>query len=241
MTDLVVVVPSRGRPEAARELWNAFGETCTADTQLVVALDDDDPTKDEYPGAPTTFTGPSRSMVEALNGAAVSFAGGVFGMSPPFAVGFLGDDHRPRTKGWDTAYLDALRELGTGIVYGNDLLQKENLPTQCAMTADIIRTLGYMAPSNLTHLAVDNYWLALGTNAECIRYLPNVIVEHCHPVAGKAAWDEGYMRVNAPDMYARDLGEFERIQRDQLPGDVAKVRTLREETWATSSTASTPK
>jgi hypothetical protein len=90
----------------------------------------------------------------------------------------MGDDHFPRTHGWDQAYLDALRELGTGIVYGNDLLQGHRLPTQCAMTADIVRRWGYMALPTLRHMYVDNFWRDLGNAADCLRYLPEVVVEH---------------------------------------------------------------
>jgi len=226
MTDLVVVVPSRGRPEKARALAQVFRDTCSADTQLVFALDDDDPSGEDYPTGATTFVGPSRSMVEALNNAAVAYAEGILGMPPPFAVGFLGDDHCPRTYGWDQAYLDALREMGTGIVYGNDLLQGERLPTQCAMTVDIVRALGFMAPPSLTHLYVDDFWLRLGRAAECIRYLPDVIVEHRHPLARKAAWDEGYVRVNSQAMYDKDEAAFAEYQQTNSVADVKKLRAL---------------
>lgn len=226
MTDLVVIVPSRGRPHAAAELADAFNETCRAETDLVFALDDDDPTRDEYSRRVEIWTGPNRSMVEALNGAASRESGGRFGMRPPFAIGFIGDDHRPRTAGWDAAYVEALQELGTGIVYGDDLLQRENLPTQCAMTTDIVQTLGYMAPPTLTHLYVDNFWLSLGKAAGCIRYLPDVVVEHCHPVARKAEWDEGYARVNNSAMYAKDEAAFRTYAETEFQADVEKVRRL---------------
>lgn len=227
MTDLVVVVPSRGRPDSARALWQTFGDTCTADTQLVFALDDDDPTRIDYPDSPTAWTGPNQSMVEALNGAATAYAAGIFGMAPPYAIGFMGDDHRPRTRGWDRRYLDALHNLGTGIVYGDDQLQHQNLPTQCAMTADIVRTLGFMSPPSLTHMYVDNFWLALGTAAGCVRYLPDVVVEHLHPVAGKARWDDGYRRVNDAAVYARDEAVFTEFMRGSMADAADKVRALR--------------
>lgn len=245
MTDLVVVVPSRERPHAARELADAFQATCTADTELVFAVDEDDSTLEHYsalaasprgldsslilerlyPRVSVCIDTEPTSMVHALNGAARVAATHYW--PQPFAIGFMGDDHRPRTKGWDTAYLDTLRDLGTGIAYGDDLLQRQNLPTQCAMTSDIIRELGYMAPPRLTHLYVDNFWLELGRRAECIRYLPDVVVEHCHPVAGKAAWDEGYARVNNSDMYAKDEQAFRDYYIGGLIADVVKVRELR--------------
>jgi hypothetical protein len=42
MPDLVVIVPTRGRPEAAAALAEAFRETCAADTTLVLVEREDD-------------------------------------------------------------------------------------------------------------------------------------------------------------------------------------------------------
>ncbi len=225
-TDLAVIVPTRGRPDAVRELAAAFAVTCTAGTKLVFAFDDDDPSHlevalPELDGS--RYIGRHTSMVEALN-SAVSVA---LGLHRPFAVGFMGDDHRPRTRGWDEAYLDALHGLRTGIVYGNDLFQGERLPTQVAMTADIVRLLGFMAPATLGHMYVDNFWRDLGVGARCLRYLPDVVVEHMHPVAGKADWSEGHKRVNAPEIYARDRAAYDRFRADgSLSQAVEAVRGL---------------
>ncbi len=226
MNELVAIVPSRGRPLAISALLASFRETCTASTLLVVAIDDDDPRYGEYmsfePGVVLHVTPGPSTMVRTLNDAALRFSG-----AAP-AIAFMGDDHRPRTVGWDRAYLDALTEMKTGIVYGNDLFQHEAIPTQAAMTTDIVRTLLHMAPPTLTHLFVDNYWKDLGTRAGCLRYLPHVVVEHVHPFAGKAELDAGYHRVNAPSMYARDHSEYAIYAEHHLADDVAKVRALRD-------------
>lgn len=227
MADLVVIVPSRGRPESAVEMAAAFRETCTGDTQLIFAIDEDDPTRNDYLKVlkawhgTAVYYGLAESMVEALNGAAAAFL-----VDDPFALGFMGDDHRPRTVGWDQAYLDALNGLGTGIVYGNDGFQGENLPTQVAMTADIVRALGWMAPPVLRHLYVDNVWKALGSTACCLRYLPDVLVEHMHPFAGKAELDDGYARVNSAEVAGHDRDAYEQWLLTDASGDVAKIRAL---------------
>lgn len=230
MSDLVVIVPSRGRPGAVAELAAAFRETCTASTCLVFAMDKGESFEDAYdvacaeassPGMavlPVVVDGEPASMVNALNGATQWVLTGDVKV-----IAFMGDDHRPRTKGWDAAYLAALAEK-PGFVYGNDLLQGANLPTQVAMSAEVVRALGWMAPPTLVHLAVDNWWLELGQAADCITYLPDVVVEHLHPIAHKAKWDEGYKRVNAPEMYQRDLTEFERLRRTELPKAVEAVK-----------------
>lgn len=247
MIDLVTVVPTRDRPQTAPELVEAFRTTCTADTLLAIVVDESDPGGARYAEAlgidlvdvthataedwatlrsrrHGVFSTPSRTMVEALNLAATALVEHL----RPFAVGFMGDDHRPRTSGWDERYTHTLRLLGSGIVYGDDLLQGEKLPTQAAMTADIVRELGFMAPPKLVHLYVDNFWRDLGTRAECLRYVPDAVVEHLHPLAGKGDVDEGYRRVNSAAVYNADEVAYAAYLTEQFERDVERVRALRE-------------
>jgi len=227
MDELAFVVPSRNRAASVRSLIRSFNETCTEDTSLVISIDHDDPQRAEYfdlVTEPSTVTvdlvvGVNSTMAQALNRACRGINS--------YAVGFMGDDHRPRTRGWDKAYLDTLRDLGTGIVYGNDLLQGERLPTQVAMTSNIVQALGYMTPPGLGHMYLDNFWFDLGKTAGCLVYLPDVVVEHLHPVAGKAQWDADYARVNDAAVYSRDRVAYQRyIATGGLRRDAEKVKTL---------------
>lgn len=228
MTDIVVVVPSRGRAKAVAELAEQCAKTCTADTVLLVVVDSDDLTLPEYQAPAGTQVFFAWAPAASGHVGAINFgAARALEDFHPFAVAKLDDDHRPRTKGWDRQYLDALHELGTGIVYGNDLYQGRNLPTAPALTADIVQTLGYMGPPVLGHLYVDNFWKDLGEQAGCLRYLPIAVVEHMHPLAGKAAFDDGYERVNDPEQYRRDSAAYEMYKAQQLAADVAQVRALR--------------
>ena len=228
MSDLVVIVPSRGRPEAAADLARECARTCTADTKLLIVVDTDDPDLAQYtaPAGTTVFFAwaPAASgHVGAINyGAARALQD-----FHPYAVAKLDDDHRPRTKGWDAKLLEALRDMGTGIAYGNDLYQGQRLPTAPAITADIVQAIGYMGPPDLNHLYIDDFWRDLGTAAGCLRYLPDVVVEHMHPLAGKAAVDAGYERVNDPSQYARDSAAYAAYKAERFAEDVAKVRALR--------------
>lgn len=227
MADLVVIVPSRGRPDNAYWLAEAFRDTTEYDVRPVFAVDSDDPKASEYNevvrlGLGSVIVADHTSMVDALNKRAAGFAE-LEDELRPAAIAFMGDDHRPRTQSWDRAYLDALAAK-PGIVYGNDLIQGEQLPTQCAMSTEVVRALGHMAPPVLRHLYVDNYWRDLGKAAGCLTYLPDVVIEHLHPVAGKAAVDDGYRRVNAPEMYQRDAAAYETYMREHGGRDVAAVR-----------------
>jgi hypothetical protein len=117
---------------------------------------------------------------------------------------FMGDDHLPRTQNWDQAFIQALG-INTGIVYGDDLLQGANLPTAFGMSRDLVVELQGMTFPGCVHLFFDNFVKQLGLDLNYLKYLPNVIIEHLHPVAGKAEMDEGYARVNQPKWYEKDL------------------------------------
>ncbi len=139
-------------------------------------------------------------------------------------VSAIGDDCVPRTKGWDAVVVETLRLLGTGLCYGNDLLQGEDLPTVCFMTSDIVRTLGYMSPPALTHMYCDNFWLELGRGLDRIRYLAEVVIEHLHPSKGKSASDAVYEESDA--LMERDRLAFEDYMRHGFDADIARVKTM---------------
>jgi hypothetical protein len=231
--DLLIIVPSRGRPHSFPRMVDAWLDTGAfhQGAALLFALDADDTTVDEYlqlarlPAGSNLPVGVTvapawQPMVAKLNRVAFQHASG------PFALGFFGDDHVPRTFGWATRYLEELRDLGTGIVYGDDLLQGENLPTQWAMTSDIVHMLGRMVPSGVEHLYCDNVIKLLGDRAECLRYLPDVTIEHVHFTNAKAPLDEGYLRVNRPEQYRLDFDAFQRWQASQLAGQAEDIRKL---------------
>jgi hypothetical protein len=225
LPDLLVIVPSRGRPGNIAELHDAWTETATGPSALLVAADDDDPTLDGYREVCgerdiALTVGPRKRMVPTLNEVALFYA------PAHFAVGFFGDDHRPRTRGFDERYLKALREMESGFVYGNDLLAGERLPTQFALTSDIVMTLGGMVPAQVKHMFCDNQIFDLGHAIGRIKYLPDVIVEHLHPLAGKAENDAGYLEVNHPDAFEADRLIYAEWYEHGMPGDVAKLKAL---------------
>lgn len=205
----------------------------------MIVVDSDDPSRGAYndvigcaksewnPETVVQLTGPDYSnppytrLSEALNFACNML---LWCASSPFAIGFMGDDHRPRTKGWDAEFLTELQKMQTGIVYGNDLIQGENLPTAVAMTSDIIETLGYMVPPNMKHMWLDNYWKELGQKTGILRYRPDVIIEHLHPIAGRAPWDDGYLAVNA--LMQSDKDAWDAYVLADLEADIEKIRWI---------------
>ena len=222
---MIYIVPSRGRPQNAADLITAWTDL-TYDSKLVFVLNDDDPTLDAYMEIVTDDSGyflmrsPARSMVEALNWAALQ-------MTDDF-VGFMGDDHRPRTKFWDSSLETRMKESGALIAYGNDLIQGPALPTAVLLNRRVITANGYMAPPVLRHLYVDNYWRALGEGVGSLMYCGDVVIEHVHPIAGKAEWDDGYARVNAGHMYEQDRAAWDAFVADgSLARDIERVGRVR--------------
>lgn len=231
--DLLVIIPTRGRPAsvpAIVEAWDATGATA----DLLFAVDTDDPELAAYKAAAARLKGDGRirftygkrrRLVGTLNQQAVKAAKGYRFLA------FMGDDHRPRPAAvpWDARIRECLSG-GPGIVYGNDLLQGEAMATAVAMTSDIITTLGYMAPPTFVHLCIDLVWVEWGKGMERITYLPDMVIEHLHPAAGKAQGDAVYEECNSREQVGAD-GAAYYAYRDEggLEADLAKLRKLVEE------------
>jgi predicted O-methyltransferase YrrM len=229
--DLAVIVPTRGRPENIRKVIGAWDFTNAWDhADLIVVADADDPeigtyrsiwAEDDALPAVLRVMPDWLPMVEKLDHVAVEKAASYW------AVGFAGDDHLPQTIGWAKRYLDVLRELGTGMVYGDDGYQGKKLSTEWAVTSDVVRTLGRMVPADVEHMYCDNAMMDLFGRAGAMRHLPEVRIEHMHPVAGKATTDAQYQRVNHRDQFAKDRRAYEGWKARMMAPDVATVRHLR--------------
>lgn len=228
MSEMAVIVPSRGRPENYLRLLQAWTDT-KAQAKLIVGLDDDDETRAFYEGtweeANNTdlveiWTLPRAGMNGTLNQIAAMIA-------PDYKyIGFMGDDHLPKTPHWDRQLIGELQRPAS-IAYGNDLMQGVLLPTAVFMTSDIINTLGYMAPPELTHLHLDTTWKEWGQRVGRLTYRSDVIIEHLHPQAGKTDWDEGYVRVNGGEMWEHDNAVFASYCEDgELDRDVELLREI---------------
>lgn len=221
---ITLLIPSRGRPaDAKAALWSALDHAVLPETRVEVVIDTDDPELEAYDalGPEVVKASSRRGIVDPLNQAALSEAAG------SGHVGFMGDDHRVRTMGWD-AIVDTY--AGTTIVYGDDLFQHENLPTAVFMSGKAIKALGYMAPPVLQHLYVDNYWRDLGESLGSIKYIPELVIEHLHPhindVKGKpkGTWDALKQELNSGGMYERDRLAYEKFVADgMLAKDVERL------------------
>jgi hypothetical protein len=196
--DLLVVTPSRSRPQNIERLWGAMQDTCKAETDLYVGLDDDDPYVTAYPAGPDyrILGGMQHNVVGWMNMLAAERGHNYR------AIGHFGDDCVPRTPGWDTQILEALEK--TQFAFGNDLSTDRPEGTLCThvfMRRPTMERLGYFGPPVMRHMWVDLVWMTWGYAAG-ITYLPDVVIEHMHFMEGKAKKDASYAA--SRELIARD-------------------------------------
>jgi len=223
---VIVVMPSRGRPDRAKVALEALIEhQALPDTELWLAVDHDDPRLDEYVRNTPSDANllvlddvQTGNLVRATNTVSLDLAAN----RPSSIIGNLGDDHVCRTPAWDRLVVDALTK--PGIAYGDDLFQSERLPTAPFISAAIVNALGWYALPSLEHLFIDNVWRDVGAQTGRLHYLPDLVIEHVHPLAGKAKWDSGYVKVNKKPAVDRDADAYHAWRDSSMNDDVDRVR-----------------
>lgn len=223
--DLAIIIPSTGRAEQCARLVDRIYATTARPPHVTISIEPDDvkpyaraltPSSEQRQrlyaehGSLVGLTWDQTGMAEFVTGshvAAINRAASAPTEDPDVRMIIkLDDDHWPLTRHWDQDYLNALDQLGgTGVVYGNDLLQGERLPTVPGLSTNIVLELGWYAPPQLEHWHCDDFWRELGARAGRLKYLPETIIEHRHPQAGKAQRDA---------IYAAGGENAERIARD---------------------------
>ena len=217
---IAILTPTRGRPERFAEMVEETCATAEGVVRIYCGLDDDDPGRRRYiddERVHTIIVGPRKRLAGWTNDlAALAIGDGAD------ILAFFGDDHRPRTRGWDRHVHAAFDRMGAGLVYCADGLQNERLPTAPFWSASVIKTLGWFFPPVLKHMFADDYWLRLANDLDRRVYLPDVLIEHMHPSAGKAEMDDVY-RTNDTHIDA-DRQAFQRFIVEKHPAILERVR-----------------
>lgn len=225
MKKIFILLPSRdNRPS----LWNtidSWEKTSNERSSLIVIIDKDQ--KDLYHRMHEDIrmgliwvVVDRQTLVEKLNSVSRGVLRGDFG--DPLAVGFVGDDCIFQTDEWELRVTEELKN-NKGMVYCNDLLQKELLPNNIFIHTDIIKPLGFMAPSVLSHYFIDNYWKDLGTKLHNLHYFADIIIEHNHWSNGKAIKDALYLETEKLLQPDQDIYR-QYINSGQLSADALKVQ-----------------
>lgn len=211
----LIVTPTRERPLRCHELITAWRDLSEC-SDLALYVDDDDSSNYDLPDDVIVVRGPRLGLVGSTNYLVNTFPHYDFYAS-------LGDDHVPRTQGWDRMLIDALGEQ-PGIAYGDDLLQGKYCPTAPLMSAAIVHGLGWMGPATLRHMFIDRFWEALGNALGRLIYVPDVIIEHLHPAIGKAESDATYEASNNEAAFDEDHRAFLAYMDTAFAADLLRVQ-----------------
>jgi hypothetical protein len=213
---IAVLTPSRGRPDRLDEMLDAIKATAQLETTAIfVGLDVDDEFR--YPQREGVwYIVKERMRLGAWANELAKVAWDDYEILASF-----GDDHRPRTPGWDVRIEQEFLLHGSGLVYGADGLQDARLPTAPFWSTDIVKTLGWYFPPNLVHLFADDFWLAFAKAIGRCRYIPEILIEHLHPSAGKAEWDA--INHENDSWWEHDQGAYQDYLNNGFRSDVERV------------------
>lgn len=228
MRDLLVIVPSRGRVERLREFLSCFEKTRTIKTDVAIALDNDEPQMEGYQKLLADyksgdwliqFQGPRKTITPWINYIAREEVDNYRAMC------VMGDDNVPISTGWDRDLMAAIEDLGDiGFSYPDDK-RRNDIPELCVISTKIIKALGWLCQPSLRHFYVDNVWGDLGTGANCIKYCPEVIIEHRHyHVDPTQTRDMTYAQSEVHG--GLDSINYQKWREEQMVQDVAKIREL---------------
>jgi hypothetical protein len=222
--DLIVLIPSRGRPQNVARLLQACRETCRGNTSLLFGFDRDDPTLEEnlhnFDGNGYVIEDGLRRVVPWMNHLAAMV------VDKYRFIGHFGDDQMPRTVGWDVRVCESLeRNL---FCFADDLYPGRPTGSLCChvfMRSEVIKTLGYMGPPCMQHMYVDPTWMAWGQSTS-IEFLADVTLEHMHYSAGKSQMDQSYSESTA--LIPNDLAAFNSYSYDSggLNADIEKLKGI---------------
>lgn len=231
MPNLIVLVPTRTRPYNVTRIVDAWWGTGAFEVaQLRFIIDEDDASYGAYrrlldhlPEVTFHTAAEWQPLVPKLNGAALRVAEqGQFDN-----IAFMGDDHVPRTERWAHLLVER-HKPDIWFQWGRDGIQDDKLSTWWSVKAEWVRTLGKMVPGDVEHLYCDNAVMALGNEAGLSRYNHDILIEHMHPLAGKAMKDAQYLRVNSEMQYHRDSSAFSAWRRSGLASDATLLRDAAE-------------
>lgn len=223
-----VCCPTRGRPESMRRLVESVRATADGPVQVIFYLDDDDP---------DSALMASRLGMAGLYGQVMHIIGERITMSDTWNVlarhaayeilMACGDDVVFRTAGWDTQVRAAFAAVEDRIVlvHGDDLIHGPRLATHPFLHRRWVDAVGHLVPNGFSCDYTDTWVQEVADALGRRRYLPDVVTEHLHPIAGKARLDDTHRQRLARDRRDHNATAYAARAGDRAR-DVATLRAL---------------
>lgn len=217
-----VLLPTRNRPASVARLLDSALETAGTEVEFVVYVDDDDPSAD------ATLDVLHRFGAVVVRGPRIVLSGTwnrCYERARFDVVMQCGDDIVFRTDGWDERVLEAFERRPDRLIFvhGDDGFQRERIGTHGFLHRDWVDVVGYFMPPYFSS-DYNDLWLTEVADALGRRvYLPDVVTEHMHPVAGKGELDQTHRERIARHQRDDVDGLYRRLAPERA-ADVARLR-----------------
>ena len=124
-------------------------------------------------------------------------------------IGWVADDNRFETPGWDQIVVNALQK--TPVVFCNDVVSPGSKPSHVFMDARIPKALGWFLHPDMRSTFFDDVWHDLGKGLG-ITYLDDVRIPHLY-----------VEKDNHEDFY-HDMEVYQTWQRHHMEEDISRCR-----------------
>lgn len=222
---LLMICPSRNRPDRIKEMLDSFDKTKSSGTELIIYISEDDYRLSEYKESlkgRDFIIGPRRSISEVYNYIACEK------MPNWLYYGLIDDDHIFITPNWDSCFIEAIEKAGGfGLACGIDRLtdwEKFQHPSGCVIDGRVIRALGYFIYPAIRHIGVDMFLGKLFMELGRLHRLTDVIIEHRHRINNMAQDDSNYQQVYSAESISQGVAAFEEWRDNFMQDDLAKIR-----------------
>lgn len=138
--------------------------------------------------------------------------------------GFLSDDSIVKTPKWDQILLS--KADGFSIVHSADGWQAgPRIHGAVVFGGDLLRALGWWVPPGFVHSFCDDVWETIADAALLRKFIPEVMVEHCHFWNGKTAVDPSYIK--AYQSFDQDREAFMLWKKEELSKALERIALRR--------------
>jgi hypothetical protein len=186
-----LIHPSRGRPGKSFQNTSKWVQLAGAETEVIVAVDISDPTRDEYIRyyKSQAHVNETTNVVQATNVAARRSTGNI--------LVYLSDDF-DCFLGWGAILEKEFAKYpGEAVILKvDDCLQpfKTRVMTIPIMNREAYTKLGYFFHPLYKSMFCDQHLYERADKLGMLRFAPHLKFEHKHPSVGKALDDETYRR-----------------------------------------------
>ncbi|MBU6382747.1 MAG: glycosyltransferase [Verrucomicrobia bacterium] len=181
------VLPTYDRPERAQKTLDSIAQSgCTTPGLVYIDGNQKYPALHLPKGWSVWQNELNRGVCAALND--------VFARFPncPW-YGFMSDDSLVRTPFWDQRLLAQMDDYS--IVHSADgWRSEERIHGAVVFGGELLRALQWWVPDGLVHSFCDDVWESIAHALHLRRYVPEVMVEHCHFGNQKAPVDFSYLK-----------------------------------------------